>query len=133
GRRRRSRPAAPSGGPPGRAELGEEEAVELQGVVVLGGDLRLGVDRVDRARLDARIAVDADRRVDVELLRRLEVGGARLGVDAVHGTDLDARVVLDAAANDDVGHGRQATYLRILSAFRPIGRSRRRRTAYCAP
>src|SRR5204862_5065020 len=72
----------------------------------------------DRTGLDARVAVDADRGVDVELLRRLEVRGAGLGVDAVHGTHLDARVVLDATADDDIGHARQATYPAIQSAFR---------------
>src|SRR4029453_2428327 len=69
------------------------------------GDLELGEDRVDGTGLDACVAVDAELRVDVELLRGLEVGIAGLGMDAVGRTDLDARVVLDAAACDDVGHG----------------------------
>ena len=79
--------------------------VELERVVVLLGQLEVGEDRVDRARLDAGVAVDADLGIDVELLRGLEVGRARLRVDAVDGTDLDAGVVLDAAAGDDVRHG----------------------------
>ena len=79
--------------------------VELERVGELLGHLEVGEDRVDRAGLDAGVAVDADLGVDVELLGRLEVGRARLRMDAVDGTDLDAGVVLDAAAGDDVGHG----------------------------
>src|SRR5215217_2116907 len=105
-RRSRSEGAGPSCGRSlGRALLGEELLVELERVGELLRQLRLRVDRVDRARLDARVAVDADLGIDVELLRRLEVAGARLGVDAVDRTHLDAGVVLDAAADDDVGHG----------------------------
>src|SRR5215211_3531061 len=105
-RRSRSEDAGPSCGRSlGGALLGEELLVELERVGELLRQLRLRIDRVDRARLDAGVAVDADLGIDVELLRRLEVAGARLGVDAVHRTDLDARVVLDAAADDDVGHG----------------------------
>src|SRR3954447_24295587 len=87
------------------ARVGEELGVEVEGVVELRRQLEVREDRVDRARLDAGVAVDADARVDVELLGRLEVGGARLRVDAVDRTDLDAGVVLDAGADDDVGHG----------------------------
>src|SRR5215211_7786176 len=105
-RRSRSEDAGPSCGRSlGGALLGEELLVELERVGELLRQLRLRIDRVDRARLDAGVAVDADLGIDVELLRRLEVAGARLGVDAVDRTHLDARVVLDAAADDDVGHG----------------------------
>ena len=78
-------------------------------VLVLLREIEVGEDRVDRARLDARVAVDADGGVDVELLGGLEVRIPRLRVDAVDRTDLDARVVLDAAADDDVRHGSQDT------------------------
>src|SRR5512140_3321483 len=37
----------------------------------------------------------ADRRIDVQLLRGLEIGRAGLGMDAINGTDLDAGIVLD--------------------------------------
>src|SRR5918999_620850 len=97
--------SGPSGGGPlGRGPLGEELGVELQRVLVLLGDLELGEDRVDRAGLDAGVAIDAELRVDEELLRRLEIRVPGLRMDAVDRTDLDARVVLDAAAGDDVGH-----------------------------
>ena len=66
--------------------------------------VEVGEDRVDRAGLDARVAVDADRGIDVELLRGLEVRRPRLRVNAVDRADLDAGVVLDAAACDDVRH-----------------------------
>ena len=92
-----------------RAALREELRVELERVRELLGQIEVGEDRVDRARLDARVAIDAHRRFDVELLGGLEVGGPRLRVDAVDRADLDARVVLDARADDDVGHEPEAT------------------------
>src|SRR4029453_8248073 len=99
---------APSGGGAlDRAAPGEELSVQVERVIVALGDLELGEDGVDRARLDAGVAVDAQLGIDVELFGRLEVGIARLRVDAVDRTDLDARVVLDAAAGDYVGHGRR--------------------------
>jgi len=66
----------------------------------------LGGDRVDRARLDAGVAVDALLRIDVELLDVVVVGLVGRGVDAVDRADLDARVVLGADARlvDHVGH-----------------------------
>ena len=91
--------------------------VEVERVVVLRGQLEVGEDRVDRARLDAGVAVDADLGVDVELLGGLEVGRPRLRVDAVHRADLDAGVVLDAAADDDVGHRTDPTNSRNPSVF----------------
>src|SRR3954447_22973656 len=111
GLRRRPR-RAPRGAPSGRravrcGALREELGVERDGVLVLLGHIRLRVDRVDRAGLHARVAVDALDGIDVQLLGRLEVRVAGLGVDAVHRTHLDARVVLDATADDHVRHGRR--------------------------
>ena len=70
------------------------------------GQLVLGEAGVDRARLDARVAVDALLGVDVEHLDLVVVGLVGRRVDAVDGADLDARVVLgaDAGLCDDVGH-----------------------------
>src|SRR5436309_15201287 len=70
-------------------------------------DLVLGEAGVHRAGLDARVAVDALLRIDVELLDVVVVGLVRRGVDAVDRANLDARVVLlpDAGLGDDVGHG----------------------------
>ena len=70
------------------------------------GELVLGEAGVDRAGLDAGVAVDALVGVDVEHLDAVVVGLVGRRVDAVHRTDLDARVVLgaDAGLGDDVGH-----------------------------
>jgi hypothetical protein len=75
-------------------------------VLPLGRDLVLGADRVDRARFDAGVAVDALRGVDVELLGVGEAGLVLGGMDAVDRADLDARVVLraDAGLVDHAGH-----------------------------
>src|SRR3954466_4453768 len=72
----------------------------------LVGQLVFGEAGVDRACLDAGVAVDAFLGVDVELLDVVVVGLVRRRVDAVDGTHLDARVVLgpDAGLGDDVGH-----------------------------
>ncbi len=71
------------------------------------GELVLGEARVDRACLDARVAVDALLRVDVEHLDLVVVGLVGRRVDAVDRADLHAGVVLgpDAGLGDDVGHG----------------------------
>ena len=82
----------------------KNSAFSSSAYVELLGHLEVREDRVDRARLDAGVAVDAQLRVDVELLRGLEVGRPGLRMDAVDGTDLDARVVLDAASGNHVGH-----------------------------
>src|SRR5690349_5200292 len=64
----------------------------------LGGDLVLGRDRVDRARLDTGVAVDAFLRIDVQLFGLVEAGLVGGGMDAVNGADLDTRDVLDSDA-----------------------------------
>src|SRR4051812_1327089 len=92
-------------GPPSAAL--EVLGVDVAEALPLVGQLVLGEARVDRARLDARVAVDALLRVDVELLDLVVVRLVGRGVDAVDRADLDARVVLraDARLGDDVGHG----------------------------
>src|SRR5437588_5544161 len=92
------------------ALLGEELRVQLERVPELVGEQGLREDRVDRARLHAGVAVDADLRIDVKLLRRLKIGRPRLRMDAVDGADIDARVVLDAAAGDEICHGSAKGY-----------------------
>src|SRR3954465_7619303 len=81
--------------------------VDLAEALPLVGHLVLGEARVDRARLDAGVAVDALLRVDVELLDGVVVGLVRSRMDAVDRADLGAGVVLlsDAGLGDDVGHG----------------------------
>src|SRR6476619_2447304 len=126
GPRRRSPPAAARARSCRRAlavALREELRVELERVGELLGQLEVGEDRVDRTRLDTRVAIDAHRRVDVELLGGLEVVGVRRRVDALDRADLDARVILDARADDDVGHGPEAT--------RPRARASSSRGAAC--
>src|SRR5689334_7536877 len=80
--------------------------VDLGVLGPLGRKLVLGEAGVDRAGLDAGIAVDALVGVDVEHLDRVVVRLVGRRVDAVDGTDLDTRVVLlaDAWLGDDVGH-----------------------------
>src|SRR3954465_13356990 len=80
--------------------------VDLGEPLPLVGQLVLGEARVDRARLDAGVAVDALLRVDVELLHLVVVRVLRRRMDAVDRAHLDARVVLraDARLGDDVGH-----------------------------
>src|SRR4051812_20048971 len=87
---------------PRRVVLG----VDLREALPLVGQLVLGEARVHGARLDARVAVDALLRVDVELLDAVVVGLVRRRVDAVHRAHLDAGVVLgaDAGLRDHVGH-----------------------------
>src|SRR5215203_2741905 len=77
----------------------------------LVGELVLGEARIDGARLDAGVAVDALLGVDVELLDLVVVGLVRRRVDAIDRAHLDARVVLgpDAGLRDHVGHGRFST------------------------
>src|SRR5690606_13934882 len=68
------------------------------------GQVELGMDRVDRALVHAGAAVDAGRRVDVELLGRGEVRVARPRTDALDRADRDARTVLAASLVDYEGH-----------------------------
>jgi hypothetical protein len=56
---------------------------------------------------DAGVAVEAEVGIDVQLLRRLEIGIPVLRMDAVDRAHFDARVVLDAAAGDDVRHAKK--------------------------
>src|SRR5919108_4410095 len=90
--------------------------VELRVVRPLLGELVLGEAGVDRARLDARVAVDALLGIDVEHLDVVVVGLVRRRVDAIDRAYLDARVVLraDARLCDDVGHKER----RIVAAAR---------------
>src|SRR6185436_6891219 len=83
--------------------------VDLREALPLVRQLVLGEARVDRTRLDARVAVDALLGVDVELLDAVVVGLVRRRVDAVHRAHLDAGVVLgaDARLRDDIGHARK--------------------------
>ena len=62
------------------------------------GNLVLGEDGVDRACLDAGIAVDALLGIDEELVDLRIVGLIRGWVDAIDRTHLDARIVLDPDA-----------------------------------
>src|SRR4051812_24107978 len=90
----------------GRSATLEVLDVDLGEPLPLVGQLVLGEARVDRARLDAGVAVDALLRVDVELLHLVVVRLLRRRMDAVDRAHLDARVVLraDARLGDDVGH-----------------------------
>src|SRR5579863_3271782 len=88
----------------------EVVGVNFDEVPPLLRDLVLGEDGVDRARVDARAAVDALVRIDVVHVRGV------VGVNAVHRADLDARSVFDpyARLNDDVSHvpeGYHAPYM----------------------
>src|SRR6187549_2027917 len=103
---RPSRPNPPmetSGSAKGALEVGGIEGGEA---LPLRRDLLLRVDRVDRASLDARVAVDALVGIDVELLVRVVVGLLGGRMDAIHRADLHTRVVLlaDARLRDHVGH-----------------------------
>ena len=84
--------------------------VDLREPLPLVGQLVLGEARVDRAGLDAGVAVDALLGVDEELIDLVVVGLVRRRVDAVDGADLDTGVVLhsDAGLGDHVGHGGKA-------------------------
>ena len=89
------------------SEDGCEAVLAFRGPGEVLGELVLGEARVDRARLDAGVAVDALLGVDVEHLDLVVVGLVGRRVDAVDRADLDAGVVLgaDAGLGDDVGHG----------------------------
>ncbi len=78
---------------------------DLQVRLVLGGKLVVGVDRVHRAFVHARAAVDAGVRVDVEHLGGGERRLVGRGVNAVDGADLDARGIVATRLGDHVNHG----------------------------
>src|SRR3954466_1477308 len=65
-------------------------------------------DRLDRACRNARAAVDALVRMDVEHFRGRKIGFVFPRMDAVHRTHIDTCAVLgaDARLTDDVGHCR---------------------------
>src|SRR3954468_4066587 len=90
----------------GRSATLEVLDVDLGEALPLVGQLVLGEARVDRARLDAGVAVDALLWVNVELLYLVVVRLLGCRMDAVDRAHLDARVVLraDARLGDDVGH-----------------------------
>src|ERR1700686_2842591 len=71
------------------------------------GELVLGEDRVNRARLDARVAVDALDGVDVYHVDVAVPGLLGSRVDAVDGADLDARegLHIDTRLSDHIRHG----------------------------
>src|SRR5207247_9942829 len=80
--------------------------VQLDGLLPVVRQLVLGEASVNRARLDAGIAVDALIGVDEEHLARVVVGLLGGRMDAVDRTHLDARVVLgpDARLCDYICH-----------------------------
>src|SRR5262249_42824240 len=80
--------------------------VDLDVLLPLVGQLILGEARVDRARLNARVAVDALLRVDVQLRLIVKPILVLGGVDAVNGAYLNAREILrsDARLGDHIGH-----------------------------
>src|SRR5215813_2435597 len=61
-------------------------------------------DRIRRARRNAGAAVDAARRINIELRSRFELLFVFLWMNAVGGTDLDAQLVFNAAIGNHVGH-----------------------------
>src|ERR1700682_4796984 len=105
-------------------ELGSRQrlVLEIDLVDVNEGDLSvghvlLGVDRVHRARVDARATVDA--LVGVDVYHAVLFGL----VNAINRADLDARLVLevDAGLGDDVGHGCSDSTKRALSVWSVTG------------
>src|SRR5262249_12561071 len=99
------RAAGPGRGPGRAAEAGRVELADGLAVCVVVGvalreagpllrELILGEARINRARLDAGIAVDALFGVDIEHLDVVVVRLVGGRVDAVDGADFDAGVVL---------------------------------------
>jgi hypothetical protein len=80
--------------------------VDLGVVLPLLRQLIVGEDRIDRAHLDAGVAVDALLGVDEQLAHIGETGLILGRVNAVNRTNLDAREVLhvDARLGDHIGH-----------------------------
>lgn len=79
--------------------------VQLQERQLARTELRVRLERVDRAGRRAGAAVHAGARVDIEHLGRAEAGFARCGVDAVDRTGQHTGGVGAAGAGDDVRHG----------------------------
>src|SRR5262245_50578230 len=82
--------------------------VDLGEVGPLLGQLFLGEDGLHRTDRYTGAAIDARLRVDVERVLLLELRLVLLGVDAIDGADLDTGRVLriDARLRDDIRHGR---------------------------
>src|SRR5947209_11058319 len=109
------------------ASSGVVARVRLDVAAPFFGHLVLGEAGVDRAGVDAGVAVDALGRVDMEMLSRLVARFVLRWMDAVDRTYLDARVVLrpDAGLGYHVRHRRsQITLLRLRArrARAPRGR-----------
>lgn len=85
--------------------------VDLEVRLLLGSDLVVGEDGVDRAFVDTGTAVDAGLRVDVEHLRRCERRLVGCRVYAVDRADFDARDVVTTCLGDHISHF--ATCLRV--------------------
>jgi hypothetical protein len=75
-----------------RPETAEVFGVERREVTPLVRDLVFGEDCVNGAGLDARVAVDALLRVDVEHLDGVVVGLVGRGMDAIDRAHLDAEL-----------------------------------------
>src|SRR4051794_1143025 len=114
---RRAFPSRPGNGAR-RSGRGHAEVLVVLGDerLPLVGDLLQGVDRLDRAGVDAEAAVDALLGVDVEHLPVLV-----LAVDAVDRADVDAGRILhsDAGFGDDVGHSKPLLWRPDCRRFRP--------------
>ena len=108
---------APSFSPPLALRLVVVQ-VDLRELRLLGG-LVLGEAGVDRAGLDAGVAVDALVGIDVELLDALVIGLDQGRVDAVDGADLDARELSLVPMQ-----GSAMTYATALDPFRSSVRGR---------
>ena len=93
----------------------EVVGVDLDVFAPLLRDLVLGEDGVDRARINARAAVDALIRVD-EIHGRCVVG-----VNTVHGADLYARGIFDpyTRLNNDISHVPQGYHAPVMPESEP--------------
>ena len=74
--------------------------VDARIVLPLVRDVRIGANSFDRTRRDARTAVDADFRIDIQLQVTVR------SVNAIDRTHIDARFVFRANTRfgDNVGH-----------------------------
>src|SRR5262249_54084154 len=78
--------------------LAKEGGVDLDGILVLGGDVYIFEDRVHRTDDLALLAIDTHFGIDIELR------SSGLRVDAGDRTDFDARSIVGAQTGDDVRH-----------------------------